>query len=199
MPHETTEPRIPVLGIPTPVTIEALLASPRHRYAGRPGDGALPPTELGLAPGESESRTSVTVRGGLGIVGDRYFGKPAHRAASVTLFDLDALDESARELGLDALDPLATRRNVLLRGVAVDQLRGAVFTLDSGSGPVAFRAGRPANPCAWMDHELAPGAFAALRGRGGMRCEPLADGVLHIGAATFVLLSSPVPPARRQR
>lgn len=198
MASERREPRIPAVGLPIPVTVEALLASPRHRYEGRPADGALPTAELGLPPGETESRTAVDVRRGLGIVGDRYFGKPAHRATSVTVLSLDALDDAAHDLGVDDLDPLATRRNVLLRGVDVDGLRGADFTLDSGSGPVAFRAGRPANPCAWMDRELAPGAFAALRGRGGMRCEPLADGDLRLGPATFVLLSSPEPPAARR-
>jgi hypothetical protein len=50
---------------------------------------------------------------------------------------------------------------------------------------VVFLANRPANPCAWMDVTLAPGAHKALRGRGGMRCEPLTSGTLRLGAATL--------------
>jgi hypothetical protein len=38
-----------------------------------------------------------------------------------------------------------------------------------------------------MDVVLAPGAFKALRGRGGVRCEPLSDGTLRAGPATLEL------------
>jgi hypothetical protein len=41
-----------------------------------------------------------------------------------------------------------------------------------------------------MDRMLAPGAHAAMRGRGGMRCRALSDGVLRRGPAVLV---SPVP------
>jgi MOSC domain-containing protein YiiM len=157
------------------VRIELLLASPTHRYEGRPADGALPSTGR-------ESHDTVRFRAGLGIVGDRYCGAPAHRRASVTVIGADALDLVAAELGT-TIDPIATRRNIVLRGVDVDALRGMRFSIDSGSGPVVFQGNRPANPCAWMDRELAPGAFRAMRGRGGVRCEPLTDGTLSLGAA----------------
>jgi hypothetical protein len=53
-----------------------------------------------------------------------------------------------------------------------------------------------------MDRVLAPGAHAAMRGRGGVRCMPVSSGTLHRGPATLV---SPVAldpaaagvPARR--
>jgi hypothetical protein len=41
-----------------------------------------------------------------------------------------------------------------------------------------------------MDRMLAPGAHAAMRGRGGVRCQPLSDGFLSRGPAVLV---SPVP------
>ncbi|GAA3235364.1 hypothetical protein GCM10017691_32670 [Pseudonocardia petroleophila] len=156
--------------------IVALHASPVHAYSGRPADGPLPDPDGG-------SRTCIEVRAGLGVVGDRYFGHAAHRTASVTVFAVESLEQVAADLGLPAVpDPLLTRRTVVLRGFAVDDLpRGTEFTLDSGDGPVRFRTHRPANPCAWMDVVLAPGAFRALRRRGGMRCEPLSDGVLRVG------------------
>jgi len=165
-----------------PVTIELLLASPRSRYVGRPADGPEPP------PAGPELHESVEVRAGLGIVGDRYFARPAHRGASVTLLAAESLETAARLLGLDRpLDAVAARRNVVTRGLDVDSLRGRVISLDTGDGPVLLRATRPANPCAWMDHVLAPGAFRALRGLGGMRCEPLTDGVLRLGPAVVEL------------
>jgi hypothetical protein len=50
--------------------------------------------------------------------------------------------------------------------------------------------GRPANPCAWLDVVLAPGAHRGLRGRAGVRCAPRSDGALTLGAA---VLRSAVP------
>jgi MOSC domain-containing protein YiiM len=160
------------------VEIVQLLASPLHRYEGRPKDGPAP------FDGR-ETHESVEVRAGLGIVGDRFFGQRAHRQEAVTLFAIESLEAVAAELGAGELDVAQTRRNVILRGFPVDELRGRSFRL----GEVLLTAHRPANPCAWMDEQLAPGAFRALRGRGGMRCEPLSDGVLRLGPTTLELLS----------
>ncbi|MFJ4295806.1 molybdenum cofactor biosysynthesis protein [Curtobacterium sp. NPDC089689] len=175
-------------GLPcrTDVVVALLLASPRHRYEGRPADGALP-----ADPSTPELRDRVELRAGLGIVGDRYFAARAHVHASVTVVGLEGLEDVARSLGAD-VDPVATRRNVFLRGADVEALRGRPFALDSGQGVVRFRGYRPANPCAWMDHEVAPGAFRAMRGRAGVRCDPESDGVLSVGLATL-WTAAPVP------
>lgn len=149
------------------VVIELLLASPLHRYEGRPSDGPLDPRG-------PELHSSIEVRAGLGIVGDRYYGHPAHRTASVTVMAI----ESIERLGT-GLDPADARRNIIVRGLEIDRMRGQEFWL----GDVLFRAHRPANPCAWMDVALAPGAFRGLRGSGGMRCEPLTSGTLRLGPA----------------
>lgn len=149
--------------------IVQLLASPVHRYEGRPSDGPAP-----APPGELTAE--IRVRAGLGIVGDRYFARPAHRDAAVTII--------ARESLPPGTDLAQTRRNVLVAGIAVDDLIGSVLTLDSGAGPVRLELRRRANPCAWMDVAIAPGAFKALRGRGGVRCVPLNDGILRVGPVT---------------
>ncbi|MGM1064066.1 MOSC domain-containing protein [Saccharothrix sp. Mg75] len=165
----------------TAVEVVALHVSPVHAYEGRPADGPRPDPE-------PVSRDRVVVRAGLGLVGDRYFNHPAHRRAAVTVFAVESLEAVAADLGLTAApSPLVVRRNVVLRGFDVDALaRHDVFTLDSGDGPVRFEVGRPANPCAWMDAVIAPGAFRGLRRRGGVRCVPLDDGVLGLGPATLV-------------
>ncbi|MEV0128729.1 molybdenum cofactor biosysynthesis protein [Dactylosporangium sp. NPDC050688] len=146
--------------------IVQLLASPSHRYVGRPADGPLP-----APPGELVDE--IRIRAGLGVVGDRYFGKEAHRQASVTIIARELLPEGA---GLAEV-----RRNIMVAGLAVDDLAGAVLALDSGDGPVRLRVRRAAHPCAWMDVTVGPGAWKALRGKGGVRCEPLDDGVLRVG------------------
>ncbi|OII14888.1 molybdenum cofactor biosysynthesis protein [Curtobacterium sp. MCBA15_008] len=166
----------------TDVEIALLLVSRRHRYEGRPADGALP-----VRPSDpDELRDRVELRAGLGIVGDRYFGSRAHVHASVTVIALESLEAVGEALGV-TVDPAATRRNVFLRGADVEALRGEPFSLESpgAGGPVRFGGYRAANPCAWMDHEVAPGAFRAMRGRGGVRCDPESDGVLALGPAVL--------------
>jgi hypothetical protein len=139
------------------VEIVGLAASPGHRYDGRPG-GAVPEQA-------GDSRAEIEVRGGYGVVGDRYAGRPAHRDAQLT------------ELSTGPLDPLLAARTVVLRGAEVVRLRG----------------GRPAHPCAWLDTVFAPDAHRGLRGRAGIRCAALSDGVLRLGRA---LLRSAVPWTR---
>ncbi len=150
--------------------IVQLLASPIHRYEGRPGDGPAP------AP-EGEVVEEIEIRAGLGIVGDRYFGKRAHRDAAITVMAAESLPGGA--------DLRQTRRNVLLRGIPVDELVGRTLVLDSGFGQVSLAIRRRASPCAWLDVTIAPGTRSALRGKGGVRCAPLSDGRLRLGPVEF--------------
>ncbi|GIF76963.1 molybdenum cofactor biosysynthesis protein [Asanoa siamensis] len=152
--------------------IVALLASPVHRFEGRPADGPAP-----APPGELVDE--ITIRAGLGIVGDRYFNHPAHRDAAVTVI--------AREYLPPGTGLVEVRRNVLVAGIEVDDLVGRVLSLDSGSGPVRLAVKRRANPCAWLDHTIAPGAWRALRGHGGVRCSPLDDGTLRVGPVQVMI------------
>lgn len=160
--------------------IVLLLASPLHRYEGRPKDGPVPFDGRELVE-------AIEVRAGLGIVGDRFFGQRAHVLEAVTLLAAESLEAVALDLGVATLDPARTRRNIVTRGIDIDAMHDATFTLDSGDGPVRFRGNRPARPCAWMDEQLAPGAFRALRGRSGIRCEAIGDGTLRLGPVTLVI------------
>ncbi|MUN62829.1 molybdenum cofactor biosysynthesis protein [Kocuria sediminis] len=164
------------------VEILHLLVSPGHAYFGRARDGAA------HVPTTDADRAQLVA--GKGIVGDRFFGKAAHMDAAVTLLAVEALEAIAADLGAGPFDPLLARRNVVLRGAELAPLLGQEFALESRGELVRLRAGRPAHPCAWMDRVLAPGAHAAMRGRGGLRCRPLSDGFLHRGPA---VLHSPVP------
>ncbi|MFD6188479.1 molybdenum cofactor biosysynthesis protein [Streptomyces sp. NPDC060275] len=161
---------------PREVEVVQLLVSPVHRYAGRPADGAAADPDGGLVE-------QVEVRSRLGIVGDRYFARPAHRDAAVTVMAVEGLPFGA-DLG-------QTRRNVLLRGIDIDSFIGRTIELDSGDGPVALAVNRAARPCAWMDAVIGPGAQRALRGKGGVRCTPLTDGVIRVGKARFRVLEQP--------
>lgn len=165
---------------PPVVEVVQLLVSPVHRYSGRPSEGPTADPAGGLVP-------CLEVRKGLGIVGDRYFAQPAHRDASVTV-----MAEENLPVGIDpAVDLRQTRRNVLVRGIDIDSCIGWVVEVDSGDGPVVLAMNRAARPCAWMDAVVGPGAQRALRGRGGVRCTPLSDGVLRVGPAAFRVLEKP--------
>jgi hypothetical protein len=156
--------------------IVELLASPVHRYEGRPADGPAP------APA-GELVDVIDIRAGLGIVGDRYYGRPAHRDAGVTVIAQESLPPGA---GL-----VQVRRNILVRGIAIDDLVGSVLSLDSGDGPVRLDIRRRANPCAWMDVAIGPGAWRVLRGKGGVRCRPLNDGRLRVGPVEVTVEAQP--------
>lgn len=162
------------------VEVLQLLLSPTHRYMGRPADG---PTETDV----EELVESVEIRQNLGIVGDRYYAHPAHRNASITLM---AVENLPLEINA-AIDLRQTRRNVLLKGVDIDAYVGSTVSLDSGSGPIILAVNRQARPCAWMDTVIGPGAQRAMRGKGGVRCTPLSDGMLTLGAAVFTTVTDP--------
>ncbi|MFI6567628.1 molybdenum cofactor biosysynthesis protein [Streptomyces sp. NPDC050534] len=156
------------------VQVLQLLVSPVHRYSGRPAEGPSADPVGGLVQ-------HIRIRRHLGIVGDRYFGQPAHRDASVTIMASENLPTR--------IDPAVglqqTRRNILLRGVDIDACIDRIVELDTGDGPIPFAVNRAARPCAWMDAVIGPGAQRALRGKGGVRCTPLSDGVLRVGRADF--------------
>ncbi|UNK47710.1 MOSC domain-containing protein [Arthrobacter sulfonylureivorans] len=168
-----------------PIQILHLLVSPAHAYFGRAKDGA--------AEVPTADRDRVKVVAGKGIVGDRFFGKAAHMDAAMTFMAIESLESIAEELDVPPFDPLLARRNVVLRGAQLAPLIGEEFAVESGGEQVRFRGGRHAHPCVWMDRMLAPGAHAAMRGRGGLRCQPLSDGILHRGPA-LLLSSVPLQP-----
>ncbi|MCD2146302.1 molybdenum cofactor biosysynthesis protein [Gordonia paraffinivorans] len=166
-----------------PCEIVTFVVSPAHAYFGRPKDG--PADEV-----ETHSPRTVEVVADKGIRGDRFFGVRAHTEAAVSFLALEAWTAAAGDA-----DPVLARRNILVRGLELDPLRGREFSLDTGSGPVRFRGGRPAHPCAWMDTVAGEGVRKALIGRGGLRAQPLTSGTLSVGPATL-LADVELDPAR---
>ena len=160
------------------IEIVRLIASPVHRYAGRPGEAEVPPAAL-------DEHDVLFVRAGLGIVGDRYYGQPAHRRASITVMSVEPIEALAAQVGGGPYDAALARRNVVVRGIDADRLTSQRFSIDCGDGAVELQGHRPASPCAWLDAAFAPGAQRALRGHSGVRCEPLTSGALRLGPATL--------------
>jgi hypothetical protein len=170
----------------------ALVVSPGHNYWFH-----SPDPSVGVGPHPTSYPDRVEVIAHHGIRGDRFFGKVSRLSSSVSLLAAEAVEAVEDELGLvrGSLDPRLARRNVVVRGIDLNGLRGRPFALDSGDGPVRFTAAGETSPCAWMDDQLAPGARDALRGRGGLRAEPTSSGMLRVGPVRLVA-DGALDPAR---
>jgi MOSC domain-containing protein YiiM len=119
--------------------------------------------------------TEVTAHAGRGLLGDRYhdgggtFSNPYSVGHQLTLVQAEVLEE----LGIS---PQAARRNLVTRGIELNDLVGRPFRV----GDVACVARRLCEPCAHLQR-LSPGTLRPLVHRGGLRADLLADGVIRVG------------------
>ncbi len=113
-------------------------------------------------------------RANRGIRGDRFFDYQPDYKGQITFFSEEIFDAMRRELGLADAQPVAARRNVLVRGVDLDTLIGKEFEIQG----VRFAGVEQCKPCYWMNSALGPGAEDWMQGRGGLRARILTDGIL---------------------
>jgi MOSC domain-containing protein YiiM len=120
---------------------------------------------------------------GRGLEGDRYFdgkGSFSHWRGSgraLTLVEAEALED----VGLDFA---AARRNVVVRGVALNDLVGVRFRV----GEVECLGRRLCEPCRHLEKlEKRDGLMRELAGRGGLRADVLAGGEVAVGDPLVVL------------
>jgi MOSC domain-containing protein YiiM len=119
---------------------------------------------------------------GRGLEGDRYFlGAGSYSnlpggGRQLTLIEAEALEALAAESGVQ-LTPAEARRNLLTRGVALNDLVGQEFTV----GEVRLRGVRLCDPCDYLEGLTRPGVLRGLVERGGLRVDILSDGLLHVG------------------
>ena len=116
----------------------------------------------------------VECAAGHGIRGDRYFDFKDDYKGQITFFSLEVFEELCNALQLQGCSPAATRRNVITRGVNLNNLVEMQFEVQG----VHFRGIEECRPCYWMERALAPGAYEFLKGRGGLRAKILSDGRL---------------------
>lgn len=125
---------------------------------------------------------SIQVQAGKGIVGDRNFGKRAHPGQNLTLVEAEEIElfcvrhERALDLSL-------TRRNLVTRGVRLNDLANVEFSV----GPVVLRGVELCEPCSIMGRTLSNeslGSAAVIKHwlhRAGLRVDVLSDGIINIG------------------
>ncbi len=117
----------------------------------------------------------MTAVAGKGLDGNRYFdeGNPARE---LTLIEGEALEALAAEHGIE-LDAAASRRNVLTRGVRLNDLVGRRFRV----GELECRGIELCEPCTHLQSLTRPGVLRGLAHRGGLNAEILVGGELRAG------------------
>jgi len=151
-----------------PICIAGLFISPGHNYFGH---HEQPPGEHPI-----EAVTQVECVAGQGVRGDRFFNFKDNYKGQITFLAAEVFDDVCRQVGVSGKSPGVTRRNVITRGVDLNTLVGKRFTIQG----VDFEGVAECSPCYWMDQAIAPGALAALHGRGGLRARILSNGVLRV-------------------
>jgi MOSC domain-containing protein YiiM len=118
---------------------------------------------------------SVLAVAGKGLVGNRYFdsGDPGDE---LTLIEAEALEALREERGIE-LDGARSRRNVLTRGIGLDDLVGKRFRV----GAVECRGIELCEPCVHLEKMTQRGVIKGLIHRAGLNAEILVGGELRPG------------------
>jgi MOSC domain-containing protein YiiM len=121
---------------------------------------------------------SVRARAGRGLEGNRYYWADgdAPPGSAVTLIAAEAVAEVAHE-GEVSVEPAATRRNVLTRGIDVNELVGKRFRI----GNVECVGVELCEPCADLESMTQPGVIKAFVHRAGLNADILSDGEISVG------------------
>ena len=119
----------------------------------------------------------IECHAGHGISGDRFFDYREDYKGQITFFAQEVFDDVCRLLDAHPESAGVARRNVITQGIDLNSLIGKRFTMQD----VEFEGICECKPCSWMDYAIAPGAEAALQGRGGLRAKILTDGRLRAG------------------
>jgi MOSC domain-containing protein YiiM len=139
--------------------VEGIYVTPEHGELPQPAD-------------------SVRALAGRGLDGNRYFFDEAPPGRALTLVAAEAVEAMEREHGI-SLEAAATRRNVVTRGIDVNELVGKRFRV----GDVECEGVELCEPCAHLQSMTKPGVIKGLAHRGGLNADILSDGEISVGDA----------------
>ena len=116
---------------------------------------------------------------GMGIEGDRFFTPAPSNANSrpdheITLIEIEAIEAVCNQDGIQ-ISPDQTRRNIVTRGIRLNDLVGKVFSV----GEVQLRGLRLCEPCDYLANRTDPRVKQSFSHRGGLRASILTEGYLH--------------------
>jgi MOSC domain-containing protein YiiM len=149
-----------------------LYISPGHNFFGH--HGREPDEHLAIEV------PSIECVAGHGIRGDRFFDYKENYKGQITFFALEVFEALCTAIKVQNCSPAFVRRNVITRGVDLNQLIDQEFEIQG----VRFQGAGECRPCYWMDRAVAPGAEEFLEGSGGLRARILSNGALHSSART---------------
>jgi MOSC domain-containing protein YiiM len=139
-------------------------------------EGIFISPEKGLFP---EPVESVRALAGRGLEGNRYFFQSdAPPGVALTLIAAEAVEAMDREHGI-SIEPRESRRNVVTRGIDVNELVGKTFRI----GDVECRGVELCEPCRHLQAMTKPGVIKGLAHRGGLNADILSDGEISVGDA----------------
>ncbi len=148
------------------IEILHLFISPGHNFFGHHGK---PPDDHAILEVDE-----IECVAGKGIRGDRFFEHKLDYKGQITFFESEVYDDLCDEFAVWDRGPDVLRRNVITRGVRLNDLIDVEFEIQG----VHFLGKEECRPCYWMDRAVAPGAEERLRGRGGLRAEILRSGFI---------------------
>jgi MOSC domain-containing protein YiiM len=121
---------------------------------------------------------------GIGLADDRLGQRGGAEISTrqVTLIQAEHLPVIAQLAGVAAADPVRLRRNVVVSGINLLALRNAKVRV----GDAVLEIVGPCAPCSRMEEEVGPGAYAAMRGHGGMTARIVEGGAIRVGDAVRV-------------
>src|SRR5687767_3929655 len=133
---------------------------------------------------QTQAVEAVEVVAGRGIEGDRYFRidgsgtfhEEDKHGQDLTLIEAEAIEGLAADTGIE-LAPGEARRNVVTRGVALNDLVGRRFTV----GEVEAVGNRLCDPCSHLQKLTQPGVLKGLVDRGGLRADVVRGGAIRVG------------------
>jgi MOSC domain-containing protein YiiM len=120
--------------------------------------------------GPLEAADEVHVQSGGGIEGDRYGDK------DITLFEAEAIEGLKADTGIE-LTPNEIRRNVMTRGIALNDLLGHRIRV----GEVEAVVTELCHPCSHLQQLTQPGVLRGLVNRGGLNADVTAGGAIRVG------------------
>jgi MOSC domain-containing protein YiiM len=129
--------------------------------------------QIHIAPAESELPAPVDAVevSDEGVVGDRYAS-----SRDLTLIEAEALEGLREDTGIE-LSPAEVRRQVLTRGVRLNDLVGERFTV----GGVECVGQELCEPCNHLQGLTYPGVLRGLVHRGGLRADIVSGGRIAVG------------------
>lgn len=109
-----------------------------------------------------------------GLIGDHYRGTNGKR--QVTLIQAEHLEAVSGLLGGKIIDPLLTRRNLVVSGINLLALKKRQFSI----GEVILEMTGPCEPCSRMEEHFGPGGYNAMRGHGGICARVIKGGTIRL-------------------